>query len=65
MHKTPQILVRFPLHEKKTIFYKLIKAAPLFCMLIKNGLSGRFPDSIIVIVGKCNQCELLTLGCNP
>ena len=27
MHKTPQILVRFPLHEKKTIFYKHIKAA--------------------------------------
>ena len=34
---------------------------PLFCMLIKNGLSGRFPDSIIVILGNRNQCELLTL----
>ena len=37
----------------------------LFCMLIKIRLSERFPDSIIVILGNRNQCELLTLGCNP
>ena len=38
---------------------------PLFLYAHKNGLSGRFPDSIIVVTGNRNQCELLTLGCNP
>ena len=65
MHKTPQSPKHLSLHEKKTHFYKHTKEAPSFLYAIKNGLSGRFPDSIIVILENRNQCELLTLGYNP